>query len=78
MASATLNIKVSPRRMLQLKEAAEYCGIPFKRFPVECTVIPVAMPSGEKRYDMQDLDMWIDSLKSGTSSDDDAILGRLD
>ena len=77
MTSATLNIKVSPRRMLTGREAAEYCGLPFKRFQLECTVTPVEMPGGAKLYDMRDLDEWIDGLKSEIPSDDDAILGRL-
>ncbi len=77
MASATLNIKVSPRRMLRPNEAAEYCGIPLKRFPAECAVVPVAMPNGVKLYDIQDLDAWIDTLKSGDHSDDDVVLARL-
>lgn len=78
MASATLNIKVSPRRMLGAREAAEYCGIAPKRFPAECGVTPVAMPSGERRYDMRDLDAWLDSLKSGDTSGDDELIGKLD
>lgn len=77
MASATLNIKVSPRRMLRTNEAADYCGISLKRFPMECTVVPVAMPNGVKLYDIQDLDAWIDSLKCGSSADDDSLLERL-
>ncbi|WP_292674990.1 hypothetical protein [Mesorhizobium sp.] len=77
MASATLNIKVSPRRMLGAREAAEYCGIAAKRFPVECAVTPVAMPSGVKLYDMRDLDAWIDSLKSGDATGDDELIGKL-
>ena len=77
MASATLNIKVSPRRMLRANEAADYCGIPLKRFPAECAVVPVAMPNGVKLYDIQDLDAWIDALKSGDRADDEMLLERL-
>ncbi len=77
MASATLNIKLAPRRMLKPKEAADYCGLPVKRFPVACQVSPVKMPDGARLYDMQDLDRWIDALKDGATSDDD-IIGRLD
>jgi len=76
MASATLNIKISPRRMLPANEAANYCGITVKRFPHECRVAPVAMPGGSKLYDIQDLDAWLDSLKSGNDADEE-ILGRL-
>jgi hypothetical protein len=77
MSSATLNIKVSPRRMLTVREAAAYCGLTPKRFPLECSVSPVEMPGGAKLYDMRDLDQWIDGLKDGAPNDDDAILSRL-
>lgn len=77
MSSATLNIKVSPRRMLSSREAAEYCGMPQKRFLLECTIVPVAMPGGARLYDMRDLDAWIDGLKIGAANDDDAIVSRL-
>ncbi len=77
MASATLNIKVSPRRMLTAREAAEYCGLSPKRFPLECTVSPVEMPGGAKLWDMRDLDAWIDGLKDGAVNDDEIILSRL-
>ncbi|WP_244474669.1 MULTISPECIES: hypothetical protein [unclassified Rhizobium] len=77
MASATLNIKVSPRRMLSAREASEYVGLPTKRFPGVCSVQPVAMPDGSNLYDMRDLDAWVDSLKSGAPGNDEDILGRL-
>lgn len=77
MASATLNLKVVPRRMLPVRDAAEYVGIPVKRFARECNVSPVSMPSGTLLYDMRDLDAWIDSLKSGAGDLDDDIVGRL-
>ncbi|WP_320188252.1 hypothetical protein RMS29_001760 [Agrobacterium rosae] len=76
-SSATLNIRVAPRRMLTLREAADYCGLPVKRFPVDCHVTPIAMPSGGKVYDMRDLDDFIDALKGGESAGDDAIIARL-
>lgn len=77
MSVATLNIKVSPRRMLTPREAAEYCGIAAKRFPVECQVLPIEMPNGSKLYDMRDLDSWLDGLKGGDVSGDDEIVARL-
>lgn len=77
MASATLNIKVSPRRMLSTREASEYVGMPTKRFPGACSVRPIAMPDGSHLYDMRDLDAWLDGLKSGAPDSDDEILGRL-
>ena len=77
MASATLNIKVSPRRMLTTKEAADYCGLSPKRFPLACTIVPVAMPGGAKLYDIRDLDVRIDGLKDDADNDDDMIVKRL-
>ena len=77
MASATLNIRVAPRHMLTLKEAADYCGLPVRKFPIDCHVKPVAMPSGGKVYDMRDLDAFIESIKGGDASSDDAIIAKL-
>lgn len=76
MSSATLNIKVSPRRMLNERESAEYCGIPPKRFSTTCPVTPVLL-ADQRRYDMKDLDEWLDGLKSGAPNDDDTIIGKL-
>jgi hypothetical protein len=78
LSTATLNIGVSPRRMLNPREAADYCGLSLKRFPAECTVTPIEMPTGAKLYDIHDLDAWIDALKGGRAPGaDDEILGRL-
>lgn len=77
MAMATLNLKVPPRRMLNKREAAEYCGITEKRFPAECSVSPVLLPGGSKLYDIRDLDMWIDGIKGDQDESDDDILARL-
>ncbi|TGQ02328.1 hypothetical protein EN851_27175 [Mesorhizobium sp. M8A.F.Ca.ET.208.01.1.1] len=63
--------------MLDAREAADYCGIVPKRFPAECNVTPVSMPNGQRRYDMRDLDTWLDSLKSGDASSDDDLVGKL-
>lgn len=64
------------RRMLPLKEAAFYVGIPAVRFPAECEVRPVAMPHGKKLYDVRDLDDWIDRVK-GANLDEDSMIARL-
>ena len=78
MATANLNIRVVPRRMLSTKEAAEYCGLPAKGFEQRCGVPPVEMPAGVRLYDMRDLDNWIDGFKAGSRDSDDDILGKLD
>ena len=77
MSSATLNIKVSPRRMLSAREAADYCGLPLKKFPMACKVAPVQMPGADIKYDIRDLDIWLDDLKGGVANDDEAIIARL-
>jgi len=77
MAAATLNLRISPRRMLSTRDAAEYCGLPVNRFPAACGVMPVEMPNGARLYDIRDLDAWLDSLKSGDPTGDDELLGKL-
>lgn len=77
MTNAMLNIRVIQPRMLSLKMAADYLGIPQKRFPVTCPVTPVAMPGDVKLYDVRDLDKWLDELKGGADAADDDIIGKL-
>jgi len=77
MTLATLRLQIPPRRMLNQRDAAEYCGIPTKRFPIVCPVPPLTMPGGEARYDMLDLDDWIDCLKQGHNKSADEYLERL-
>lgn len=72
-----INIKVAPRRMLSGSEAATYCGLPAKRFHALCNCQPVAMPHGQKLYDIVDLDGWLDSLKVNAPDSDNAIVGKL-
>jgi hypothetical protein len=78
MASAVLQINVIPKRMLTVKEAADRYGRSLARLKIECPVHPVRFPNGDVRYDVQDLDVWIDSLKAGAGDHDaDAIVARL-
>jgi hypothetical protein len=77
MAGATLNVVVVPRRMYTATEAAQYCGIPPKNFAHVTGIAPVSMPGGKVRYDVRDLDVWIDTIKMGTGDSDDDVLGRL-
>ena len=65
------------QRMLKLKEAAAYCGLPMSRFRALCPVQPVLFAERIERWDRQDVDSWLDSFKSGTFHDTDAILARL-
>jgi len=73
MPSATLNLRVTPRRMLSEREAADYCAMTAKRFRAACPVTAVAFPDGVTAYDMRDLDNWIDTLKAGGRGHDDAV-----
>jgi hypothetical protein len=78
MSSAFLKINMPPRRILSEKEAALYCGHHLSKFKARCPVVPILFPSGEKKYDMPDLDKWLDELKGAeTGTSDDAILARL-
>jgi hypothetical protein len=77
MASAVLQINVIPKRMLTRTEAAHHCGRSSKRFDAECPVRLVKYPNGDLRFDVQDLDSWINSLKAGGEDDGDAIVARL-
>jgi hypothetical protein len=78
MTSATLQISVVPKRLLKKSEAANYCGRSIKRFEAEAPFPPVAMPNGDRLYDVQDCDHWINSLKAGVADNDaDSIVARL-
>jgi hypothetical protein len=78
MSSATLQINVIPKRMLSQSEAAHHCGRSVSRFKIECPVRPLRYPNGDLRWDVQDLDGWINSLKAGVGDHDaDAIVARL-
>lgn len=77
MQSATLQLSIIPKRMLTKAEAALHCGRPVKRFVAECDVTPVKFPNGDRRYDVRDLDAWLDRLKGGDNADVHDILRRL-
>jgi hypothetical protein len=78
MTSATVQINVVPKRLLRASEAAIYCGRSLNRFKAEVPFRPVRMPNGDERFDVQDCDRWINSLKVGAGDEDaDAIVARL-
>ena len=78
MASASLNISVTEKRMMNEGEAASYCGLPAKHFKAVCPVMPVQLGGKVLRFDKRDLDQWIDGEKSGgVDASLDSILGRL-
>lgn len=78
MADAMLHIRVVQPRMMSVKQAADYVGLPLRGFSKICTVDPVAMPENEERHDIRDLDQWLDQIKSGKADTDAEILERLE
>ncbi|MGC2409766.1 MAG: hypothetical protein WA441_07200 [Methyloceanibacter sp.] len=78
MSSAVIQLNIVPKRMLTKAEAANHCGRSIKRFEAECTAKPVQFSNGDLRYDVRDLDAWLDDFKCGTVHNDaDEILARL-
>ena len=76
MSGAVIEVHVTAKRMLTDQQAAQYCGRSLKRFQIECPAPPVIFPNGDQRFDVQDLDKWLESLKDG-GDDADAIVSRL-
>ncbi len=64
MGEAVINLVVIPKRMLTKTQAASHCGRLVKRLEIECPVRPVRFANGDERWDIQDLDEWLDSLKT--------------
>ena len=77
MSAATFQIKITPKRMLDERESANHCGRKLRQFKTECPARPIIFPNGDSRYDVQDLDAWLDGLKADNSDDADAIVERL-
>jgi hypothetical protein len=73
MPTATFNLRILPKRMLSKNEAAHHCGRGVTRFEIECPVSPVQFPNGDRRWDVQDLDQWLDTLKINPNGADDII-----
>jgi hypothetical protein len=79
MTATTINLRVQPYRLLTKAEAAQYCRRSKKKFEAQCPVAPIEMPDGDQLWDVQDLDKWIDSLKSGNLDESaDSIVARLE
>lgn len=53
-------------RLLTRDQAAAYCGMGRESFAANCSVQPIRVRPGLRglRYDLQDLNNWIDSKKS--------------
>ncbi|WP_322883266.1 hypothetical protein U8C37_09985 [Sinorhizobium medicae] len=54
-------------RLLTKTQAASYCGLSPATFGGVCPVKPIALGEGVRmhRYDVRDIDNWIDSFKTG-------------
>ncbi len=54
-------------RLLTKSQAAQYCGLCVSTFSGVCPVTPIALGEGPRmhRYDVRDIDKWIDSFKAG-------------
>lgn len=68
MPTTNLNISVTDPRVLKQAEAANYCSLAVKHFKAVCPIPPFELKKGELRWDKQDLDKWIDSVKSGSDT----------
>lgn len=54
-------------RLLTRSQAAFYCGLCVRSFSAVCSVRPIAFGDGKRweRFDVHDLDGWINSFKAG-------------
>jgi hypothetical protein len=78
MSSTLVQLSFTPKRMLTRSEAAQHCGRSVGRFKIECPVPPVIFANGDLRWDVRDLDSWLDGIKANSGDQDvDAILARL-
>jgi len=73
MSTATINLRLSPIRILSAKQASEYCGVDIKHIPVST----VEVARGKHLYDLRDLDRYLDDLKNFHADTDDDIVRRL-
>jgi hypothetical protein len=62
-------VPLSIQRLLKKQQAAAYCGVSIPTFAAVCPVPPIALGIGKRleRYDIRDLDDWIEGLKSSGS-----------
>jgi len=76
-----LGFQVFPR-LFNKAQAANYCGVGIESFAADCSVKPIRVMSGDRglRWDIQDLNKWIDRLKENSSTDSENVdwLARLD
>lgn len=63
------NVPLSIPRLLKKQQAAAYCGVSIATFAAVCPVTPIALGEGKRleRYDIRDLDDWIETLRGNNS-----------
>lgn len=70
-----------PARLLTKAAAAAYCGVSVPIFDQVCPVLPINFDTTRERltrYDVRDLDAWLERLKGGgEGADRSKRLGRL-
>ena len=80
MSGQAARRRIQPR-LLTKQDAADYCSVSVPIFDQVCPVKPVRLMDGRERllrYDVVDLDRWIEDRKgNGASSSADAWLDRL-
>jgi hypothetical protein len=68
------------QRLLTKAEAASYCGLSLGVFSTLCPVRPIALGNDKRleRYDIVELNKWIDGLGSGSEKLGRDWLGVMD
>lgn len=83
MTATARQVATMPTRLLTRQEAANYCGISTTIFDQIAPVRPVALADGRARlirYDIRDLNDWIDRRKGADLSHDaraEDVLARI-
>ena len=67
-------------RLLTKSQAAAYCGVSAHTFTAKCPVAPISLGKGDRlrRYDVRQIDRWIDALGGGAEADHYDWLGEMD
>lgn len=66
-------------RLLTKAQAADYIGVSLGAFAGVCAVAPIALGPDPRlvRYDVLDLDSWIEAKRGGRESAEEYWLGRM-
>lgn len=72
-----LALPLPAKRLLTAKEAAAYCGVSVNTMKAYVKVMPVKIGNCV-RYDVQELDRWLDGQRQSEPLTGDDWLGMLD